>query len=120
MKIWEIISENVKPMGKAAKGAIPGLNTIPALDNNSNPYLAYRFGMALARSPANPIGATEGPIGSEFTMIDYSDADAEIRKGAEKEVGVKSSSKTAKSSTEMSHIQKQSPINKPKRNKYGV
>lgn len=105
-------------MRKAASQAA-SINSYDALDNNSQPYLAYRFGVALAGSPDRDMHQ-KGPIGSNFNMIDYSDADAEIRKGAEKVMGVKPSKSTGKGSEELGTINKVSPTAAKKKNKYGV
>lgn len=106
-------------MRKALTQAAPNLTTFDALDNNNNPYLAYRFGVALAASPEDR-GSEEGPIGSKFTMVDYTDADAEIRKGAEKKMGIGHSTETGKGSAELDSINKASPVAARKKNQYGV
>ncbi len=99
--------------------ALSNLTQYDALDNNNNPYLAYRFGVALASSPRGDMDL-KGPIGSNFNMIDYSAADEEIRKGAERVMGVKASRSTGKGSKELPGTQVVSPVAKTKRNKYGV
>jgi hypothetical protein len=120
MRASEFISEsNRKPLRKSLKNASVNLTTYDALDNNNDPYLAYRFGIALAPSPESNMDS-RGPIGSSFSMIDYTDADAKIRKGAEKIIGVKSSSQTGSKSKELDNTNVISPIAKPKKNKYGV
>jgi len=119
MRAHEFVKESRAPMRKALTQAAPNLTTFDTLDNNNNPYLAYRFGVALAASP-NDAGSEQGPIGSKFTMIDYSDADTEIRKGAEKKMGIKHSTATGKGSEELDSINVTSPTSKPKKNQYGV
>lgn len=121
MKIHDIVVEgrNRKPLRRSARLALPNLTQYDILDNNSNPYLAYRFGVAMATSPEGDMDK-KGPIGSNFNTIDYSDADAEIRRGAEKIMGIKSSRSTGKGSEEMSQINKNSPIPAKKPNKYGI
>lgn len=109
MRASEFIKEDRSPLRKALVQAAPNLTTYDHLDNNNHPYLAYRFGVALAPSP-NDMGYSEGPIGSRFTMIDYTDGDAEIRKAAEKKMGFKSSSGTGKGSEELPTVNTQSPI----------
>lgn len=109
MRAWEFINEDRGPLRKALVNAIPNLTTYDQLDNNNHPYLAYRFGVALAPAPAD-MGHSEGPIGSRFTMIDYSDGDAKIRKAAEKKMGIKSSTGTGAGSEELNSINTQSPI----------
>jgi hypothetical protein len=121
MKINEIIVETLKK-GKLRKGACNALSDIqsyPYLDNNSHPYVAYRFGVALARSPED-VKHPLGPIGSEFTTLGYSKADQDIIDHARKEFGLKTRKHSTKGSVELDQIQKVSPVAKPKRNKYGV
>lgn len=102
------ISESSK-IRKSAKKAIPGLTTNAGLDNNNNPYLAYRFGMALAAAPGGDMDP-KGEIGSNFTMVDYTDADTKMRKHAEKVIGSHSTQKTGKGSHELDSTHKVSPV----------
>lgn len=119
MRANEFVKEDKRPLRKALVQASPNLTTYSQLDNNNHPYLAYRFGVALAPAPDNR-GYSEGPIGSRFTMVDYSQADKEIRLAAEKKMGIHSSTGTGKGSEELPGINVQSPIQpkgpvKPKR-----
>lgn len=111
MRAREFIDESrgKTPLRKGFKQASPNTVAYSHLDNNNHPYLAYRFGIALAVSPAEDMAA-KGPIGSEFTIVDYSDADEEIRKGAEKLLGVKSRSLTGKGSAELDSVETKSPV----------
>lgn len=121
MKINEIVVES-KDRGKvrkATRNSLSNLQSYPHLDNNNHPYLAYRFGVALAASPRD-VSQKEGPIGSEFVTIGYSDADQEIIDHARKEFGFEKRTHSTKGSVELDKINKTSPIAKPKRNKYGV
>jgi hypothetical protein len=122
MRAKEFINENTKPFRKAVKQSLPNLTSSSQLDNNNHPYLAYRFGVMLASSPDCSDKYDEGPIGSDFTMIDYTDGDAEIRKTAAKKMGIKFNKGTGKGSRELSNsvINKASPVPKSKKNKYGV
>lgn len=119
MKINEIIRESKGKIRKGTKQALSNINSYPYLDNNSHPYIAYRFGVALAKSP-NDVSQTEGPIGSEFTTIGYSDEDQKIIDHARKEFGIQRRTHSTKGSAELDSINKTSPTAKPKRNKYGV
>lgn len=121
MKINEIVSEgrSRSTMRTMHKQALSNLTQYNQLDNNANPYLAYRFGVALAASPRGDMDK-KGPIGSNFHMIDYSQADEKIRKGAEKVMGISPTRGTGQGSEELPSTQKVSPIAKPKRNKYGI
>lgn len=109
MRSYEFVKEDRRPLRKALVRAAPHLTTYSQLDNNNHPYLAYRFGVALAPAPDDK-GYAEGPIGSRFTMIDYSEADTEIRKAAEKKMGIKSSSDSGAGSEELPNINSKSPI----------
>jgi hypothetical protein len=117
MKISEIVSEG--KMRKGARRAIPDLNSYPKLDNNNNPYLAYRFGIELAGSP--DIDADEqGAWGSEFATIGYSDADREIIDHAKRAFGISTKKQSNKQSQELPNAGTKSPVATRKKNKYGV
>jgi hypothetical protein len=111
MKVNEIITEGagLSKLRKGARDATPDLEAFPQLDNNNNPYLAYRFGVAMAVSPDTHMDR-EGPIGSEFTTIGYTDADREIIDGAKKLMGVQSNKKSSGKSKESDWVNKQSPM----------
>lgn len=123
MRAKEFIPEGKdrKPLRKSISQSMSNLTSYDQLDNNNNPYLAYRFGIALAGSPTDDM-PKKGPIGSDFVMADYTEADTEIRKGAERVMGVTSSRTTGKGSKELAGnvINKTSVVARPKPNKYGV
>lgn len=110
MRANEFINESSK-LRKSAKHAIPGMTINQGLDNNNNPYLAYRFGVALAAAPNGDM-EPENELGSNFTMIDYTDEGAEIRKHAEKVMGQPSTQKTNIGSHELDSTNKTSPVAK--------
>lgn len=110
---------NKKPMNIATKRALPHLNSYEYLDNNNHPYMAYRFGIALAGSPDNTM-YPRGTIGSDFTISSFSDGDEAIRKAAEKFMGVNSINHTSAKSKELKDTNTNSPIHQSKRNRYGV
>ena len=121
MKINEIIVE-AKERGKirkATQNSLSNLHSYPYLDNNAHPYVAYRFGVALARSPRD-VTAKQGPIGSQFTTIGYSDVDQEIIDHTRKEFGLPVRKLSTKGSFELDGVNKSSPVATAKRNKYGV
>ncbi len=122
MRAKEFINETTKSLRKSTKQSMPNLTVSKTLDNNNHPYLAYRFGVALAPSPEIENFDDHGPIGSNFAMIDYTDGDAEIRKAAAKRMGVKFDKGTGRGSEELSNsiVNKISPVAKPKKNRYGV
>ena len=123
MRAKEFIPEgrDRKELRKGVAQSMSNLTVYDQLDNNNNPYLAYRFGIALAGSPNHDMDK-RGAIGSDFVMADYTDADTEIRQGAERIMGIRSTKSTGKGSKELddSIINKVSPTAKPKRNRYGV
>lgn len=110
MRASEFVNESSR-IRKSAKQAIPGMTINQGLDNNNNPYLAYRFGVALAAAPNGDMEPTN-EIGSNFTMVDYTDEGAAIRKHAEKVMGQPSSNKTSKGSHELESVNKTSPVAK--------
>ena len=123
MRAKEFIPEGRerKALRKGVAQSMSNLTVYDQLDNNNNPYLAYRFGIALAGSPDDDMDK-KGAIGSDFVMADYTDAETAIRKGAEKVMGVRSTKSTGKGSLELDDtiINKVSPTAAVKRNRYGV
>lgn len=114
MKINEIITESNESTGlsklrKGAQVATPDLEVFPQLNNNNNPYLAYRFGVAMAVSPDTHMDR-EGPIGSDLSTIGYTDADREIIDGAKKLMGVYSDKKSSGKSRESDWVNTKSPM----------
>jgi hypothetical protein len=96
---------------KSARKALPNLEVWPDLDNNNNPYLAYRFGIAMAGAPTNNTANKEGPIGTSFTTIGYTDCDREITQAAAKVFGIKSKNLSGHSSLELDTANTKSPVN---------
>lgn len=116
-EIYEAKARGTIP--KVDKDAIPNLTRYDQLDN-SDSYASYRFGVALAPSPDFTDMDRKSAIANSFAMVDYTEADAKIRRGAEKTMGVKPTTSTGKGSTETNDVNKISPIAKLKRNKYGI
>ena len=121
MKINEIVVEakGRKKLRKATTQSLSNIQSYPYLDNANHPYTAYRFGVALARSPSD-VDYLEGPIGTEFTTLGYSAADQEIIDHTRKEFGLPVRKHSTNGSAELDTANKTSPIAKPKRNRYGV
>ena len=119
MKIFEIVTESRGKLRKGATQALSNIQSYPYLDNNNHPYYAYRFGVALAKSPRD-VSNQEGPIGSEFTTIGYSDEDQKIIDHACKEFGLQPRKHSHKGSKELPKVNKVSPVAARKKNKYGV
>ena len=123
MRAKEFIPEG-KSRASLRKGVAQSMSNLTVydqLDNNNNPYLAYRFGIALAGSPSDDMDK-KSAMGSDFIMADYTDADTAIRKGAERVMGITPTKSTGKGSQELDGkiINKTSVVAKPKLNKYGV
>lgn len=117
MKINEIVTEG--DVRKGSKNALSNLQSFPHLDNNANPYLAYRFGIELAGAPDVDADQRAG-TGSDFVTVGYSSADQEIIDHASKKFGLKRKTHGGKGSVELDKINKSSPVAKRKKNKYGV
>lgn len=123
MKINEVIVESkpTKPMPKAHKAAMQNVMTFPALNmSTGSAYLNYRFGIALAGSPDSEM-PKDNYIGGDPMLTTYTDEEMEIIKGAAKQMGVDYDRNwSGPGSAEVTSTNKQSPVNKPKKNKYGV
>jgi len=105
---------------KGALSAAPGMTAWPALNNNNNPYHAYRFGISVAGSPDNHV-EKEGPVGGNFVTMSYSDGDEKILRSAAKKMGFSSKSMgSSKKSAELPDVNKASAVAKVKRNRYGI
>lgn len=118
MRAKEFILESSK-LRRSAESAIPDAHLYPTLDNSS-PYNSYRYGIALAGSPNDPMDR-KGPMQSKLVTVAYTDGDAEIINKANKIMGVKNKVLTSKTSHESSTVDRNnSPVAKPKRNRYGV
>ena len=99
------------------ESAIPGMVTIP--DWPGQYYNMYRLGVHMAGSPHNA-PPHHGMASNEMVITQFSDADTEIIKHSAKELGVPLKAITSKGSRETKEVNHQSPINKPKKNRYGV
>jgi hypothetical protein len=106
MKIVEVIAES--KFRKTTQLALSNLESWP--DTYNDPYLAYRFGLALAAAPNIHVDI-EGPTGPETTTLAYSDADEEIVNTAAAHLGMKSRNNTGRGSKEHPLVNKQSVVN---------
>lgn len=95
----------------------PGVSAFKQL-RNTDPYMQYRMGVALA---SNPEGFDqESAYAENFLVAPYTDADAEIMRKAAKMMGVTATTVAKKKSGEPSGTNTASPVAAPKRNRYGV
>ena len=93
---------------QSSSNALPGAERWDQLDNSS-PYHAYRFGIALAGNPDYPMNL-EGPTGQKTVTIAYSQGDADIINATAKNLGFTSNQLTPSGSTEPDDIHKASPV----------
>lgn len=84
---------------------------------SSDPYLAYRFGIAMAD---HTIDYAEGPSEQHAVIVAYTPEEEEIIKGGEKQTGNKGKMLTDRGSREPSDTYKTSPVAQPRKNKFGV
>jgi hypothetical protein len=127
MKINDIINESggVGSLTTGTRHALPSTEVFPNL-KNTDPYLQYRFGLAVAAAKAVQAGHVEynkeSPFGEDLTMIARGPEEQEIIALAKKLYGADSNSKqiSTTKSEENPSVGKQSPVAKPKKNKYGV
>lgn len=84
---------------------------------SSNPYAAYRFGMAMAD---HTINYAEGPAENSAVIVAYTPEEEQIIKGGEAQTGHRGQTLTDRGSSEPDSTYKQSPVPKFKTNRYGV
>ena len=114
MRAREFITERLMPTRKRA--VMPFSKHFPTMPS-SDPYQAYRFGMAMAN---HEINYPEGPARQHAVIVAYTPEEEEIIKGGESQTGHKGVPLTDKGSHEPSSTYTVSPVAKPKRNRFGV
>jgi hypothetical protein len=131
MRASEFINEawSGKSHGKPAKvrdrasDALPGVFVQRQL-RNTDTYMQYRMGLALAAARADDAGLVkfnqESSWAENFINVMWTPEDEETVMLASKLMGVTPSMITDKKSREPSTTETASPVAKPKRNKYGV
>ena len=121
MRAREFIFENDTPAdGKkfadSQMDAIKGPVSLPDISqnkSNGSPYLQWRFGIAMAGAPDYPTEPV-GPMAGDPLLSTYTDVELDIINIAAKSVGAGKINKLADNrSTEMSNVQKVSPVAKP-------
>lgn len=88
----------------------------PSMPSN-NPYLSYRFSMAMAN---HEIKDVEAPASQHAVVVTYTKEDDDIVKVAEKKTGHKGKVLSSAGSTEPDGTNKQSIVPVKKTNRYGV
>jgi hypothetical protein len=131
MRFSEIITEASKPKDYGIPAAIdpdvektiPGTFIVPEL-RNTDPYMQYRMGLALAvaqASKSREVKFDQETIWAEnFITTAYAEEEQDTIKTAAKLMGVNVVQVTSTKSQEIDGINKNSPVAKPKPNKYGV
>ena len=114
MRIKDILVERELRPGVSA--TMPATNYYPELPSSS-PYHTYRFGMSMAD---HTIKHPNGPSKDSAVTVAYSEGEQEILDRAEKKYGVRPNRLADAESAEPEGTNKNSPVAKPKRNKYGV
>jgi hypothetical protein len=112
-----------KKVRDRASDALPGVYVQRQL-RNTDAYMQYRMGLALAAARADDAGHIkfnqESSWAENFIHVMWADEDEETIKLASKLMGVTPSAITDKKSREPGSTDTQSPVAKPKRNRYGV
>ena len=128
MKIRDIIIENnTTPNKHTVKRSIPKILTFPHL-TNTDPYVQYRFGLAIASAAANGEQNKQdrfnktSDFGEKLIMAPFTKEEEDIIKLAQKLYGAGSESEqiSTNGSEEESEIINKSPVANRGKNKYGV
>jgi len=100
------------------KASIKGMSTYPEIP--SHYYDFYRFGVHMAGSPENQGMNKVSPYANQLVTLAYTDEDAEIINKSKKAMGFKQKTLSSQDSKENNDTNKNSPVAKIKKNKYGV
>jgi len=128
MKIRDIVIENnTTPNKHTVKRSIPKILTFPHL-TNTDPYVQYRFGLAIASAAANGEQREQDKFdktsdyGEKLIMAPFTKEEEDIIKLAQKLYGAGSESEqigTSKSEEEQ-EVSNKSPVANRGKNKYGI
>lgn len=129
MRAKEFLPEGAKSHGKFVSltadvdAALPGVWVQRQL-RNTDPYMQYRYGIAIAAARADAAGHVqfqqESPWAENLTIVGYTPEDSDVVKMADKLMGVKATRIADDSSREPADTNNVSITAKIKRNKYGV
>jgi len=112
-----------KKVRDRASDALPGVFVQRQL-RNTDTYMQYRMGLALAAARADAAGLVkfnqESSWAENFINVMWADEDEETVMLASKLMGVTPSMITDKKSREPKSTETQSPVARPKPNRYGV
>jgi hypothetical protein len=120
MRANEFITEtDAKVHGRWGKlkpdinGALPGMWVQRQL-RNTDPYMQYRYGLALAAARGIQAGQTtweqESAWAENFAVVGYAKEDQDLIDMADKLMGVKATKLSDSSSTETAETNKTSPV----------
>ena len=113
MRAKEFITEREMPERKSrAMSTAFEFPTMPSSDG----YQSYRFGVAMANHEEPPYG----PSSQHAVISAYTPEEEEIIHAAERATGHKGQLLADRGSHEPKTTETQSPVAKPKRNRYGV
>ena len=114
MRAKEFITERQLP--KRVSRAMNTTFQFPTMPS-SDGYQVYRFGLAMADHKTH---SKYGPSAQHAVIVAYTEEEEEIIKGAESEMGHKGKLLADRGSHEPKSTETQSPVARPKRNRYGV
>ena len=107
MRAKEFIIED-EGFDPSAKAAMPNASVWPDLDNSS-PYHAFRFGVALAGSPDKSM-PKDGPTGQHMVTVAYTKEEQAILDQTGKRMGFKHNAIARPPSEETADVNKSSPL----------
>lgn len=132
MRVWEVLLETQKShgspdqLGDQVADALPGVYVQRQL-RNTDPYLQYRYGIAVAAARAIQNGdldssqyEQESAFAENLTQVVYVPQDAETIKLASRLMGVTPTAIDETPSHESDQVNANSPVARIKRNKYGI
>lgn len=112
-----------KAISKDANAELPGVFVQRQL-RNTDPYMQYRYGIAVAAARANKAHDVEfnqeSSWAENLVQVMYAPEDEETIQLASELMGVTPTQVADNRSHEVSTVNKQSPVAKHNRNKYGV
>jgi hypothetical protein len=114
---------NLNSLSADVDAALPGVWVQRQL-RNTDPYMQYRYGLAMAAARADKAGHVnfeqESPWAENLTIVGFTPEDEEVIKLADKLMGVKGTRIANSKSEESKGTETVSTVAKPKRNKYGI
>ena len=129
MRAKEFLPEGAKSHGEFTSlsadvdAALPGVWVQRQL-RNTDPYMQYRYGLALAAARADAAGNVdfeqESPWAENLTIVGFTPEDGDLVKMADKLMGVSGTRIADNASRESENTMKNSPVANIKRNRYGI